>query len=132
MHVCTTSIRKSHTCSPFFVDASHPTQIALATGQCRVAPQAALKAWGFPEGTALNAFIVKLLGQSGLALGAVLYTLGVEGGSAATAVGRAAAIYLASIVEFLASGTFEDVGVDTSKCYPWIALSAVAAGTLLL
>jgi hypothetical protein len=109
-----------------------PTQYALTGGQCRVAPQTALKTWGVPGGTDLHFFITKLIGQSGLALSAILYTLGVEGGSAATAVGRAAAVYLASIVEFLASGTFEDIGVDASKCYPWIALSAVAAGTLLL
>ena len=110
----------------------YPTQYALAAAQCRVAPKAAFKAWGFSEGTDLNAFMTKLLGQSGLLISAIIYTLGVEGGSAATAVGRTAAIALASIVEFLASGTYEDLGTDVSKCYPWIAITAVVAGTLLL
>ena len=105
--------------------------IVLATGQCRVAPQSALKAWGFPDGTALQSFATKLLGQSGLAFSAVAYTLGVEGGNASTAVGRVALVYLASLIEFLASGEFEKIGVDITKCYPWIAISAVTAATLL-
>ena len=105
--------------------------IVLATGQCRVAPQSALKAWGFPEGTALQSFATKLLGQSGLAFSAAAYTLGVEGGDVSTAVARVALVYLASLVEFLASGELEKVGVDVTKCYPWIAISAVTAATLL-
>lgn len=105
--------------------------IGLATGQCRVAPQSALKAWGFPEGTKLQTFATKLLGQSGVAFATAAYTLGVEGANAATAVGRVAVIFLASIVGFLVSGDFDDIGVDVNKCYPWIALSAATAAMLL-
>lgn len=105
--------------------------VVLATGQCRVVPQSALKAWGFPDGTDLQSFATKLLGQSGLAFSAVAYTLGVEGGNVSTAVGRVALVYFASLVEFLASGEFEKIGVDITKCYPWIAISAVTAATLL-
>ena len=105
--------------------------VALATAQCRIAPQSALKSWGFPEGTKLQTFATKLLGQSGLAFAAAAYTLGVEGGDAAKAVGRVALTYLVSIVGFLASGDFAEIGVDVAKCYPWIGLSAVAAAILL-
>lgn len=107
----------------------------LATAQCRIAPQAALKAWGFPaEGTATQAFATQLIGQSGLALTVAMYTLGVEssGGEASTAVGRVAVVYLASLAEFLLSGTFTSLGVDVTKCYPWVVISTVVAATLLL
>ncbi len=104
----------------------------LATGQCRVAPQAALKAWGFPEDTANQTFATKLLGQSGLAFTAVAYALGVQGASASTAVGYAAVVYLVSIAEFLLSGEFEAIGVDVAKCHPWLAISLATAATLLM
>jgi len=105
----------------------------LATAQCRIAPQAALKAWGFPaEGTATQAFATQLIGQSGLALTVAMYTLGVESGEAGTAVGRVAVVYLASLAEFLLSGTFTSLGVDVTKCYPWVVISTVVAATLLL
>lgn len=105
--------------------------IALATAQCRLAPQFALKAWGFPEGTALQTFATKMLGQSGLAFAAAAYTLGVEGADAGKAVGRVALVYFLSIVGFVVSGDFKAIGVDVNKCYPWIGISAVAAAILL-
>lgn len=106
----------------------------LATAQCRIAPQAALKAWGCgpAEGTATQAFATQLIGQSGLALTVAMYTLGVESGEAGTAVGRVAVVYLASLAEFLLSGTFTSLGVDVTKCYPWVVISTVVAATLLL
>ena len=105
----------------------------LATAQCRIAPQAALKAWGFPaEGTATHAYATQLIGQSRLALTAAMYTLGVANGEAGTAVGRVALVYLASIVEFVLSGTFTSLGMDATKSYPWMVISTVVAATLLL
>ena len=59
-------------------------------------------------------------------------TLGVESGEAGTAVGRVAVVYLASLAEFLLSGTFTSLGVDVTKCYPWVVISTVVAATLLL
>jgi hypothetical protein len=104
----------------------------LATGQCRVAPDAALKAWGFQKGTANQTFATKLIGQSGLAMTAVAYALGVQGASASTAVGYAAVVYFASLAEFLLSGEFEAVGCDITKCYPWLVVSLATASTLLM
>ena len=107
--------------------------LALAAVQCRVAPQSALKTWGFPEeGTALQTFASKLLGQSGLALAVLAYTLGVEGGGVPTAVGRLALVYGASLLEMLISGQFTEIGVDNAKLYPWIGIAFVSAATLLL
>ena len=106
--------------------------LALAAVQCRVAPQSALKTWGFPEGTALQTFASKLLGQSGLALAVLAYTLGVEGGAVPTAVGRMALVYGASLLEMLVSGQFTEIGVDNAKLYPWIGIAFVSAATLLL
>jgi len=105
----------------------------LAAAQCRITPQAALKAWGFPaEGTATHAYATQLIGQSRLALTAAMYTLGVANGEAGTAVGRVALVYLASIVEFVLSGTFTSLGMDATKSYPWMVISTVVAATLLL
>ena len=108
------------------------TYLTLAAVQCRVAPQSALKTWGFPEGTALQTFASKLLGQSGLALAVLAYTLGVEGGGVPTAVGRMALVYGASLLEMLVSGQFTEIGVDNAKLYPWIGIAFVSAATLLL
>jgi hypothetical protein len=105
---------------------------ALACAQLRVAPASGLKSWGFPEGTDNQTFATQLVGQSGLALAAVMYALGVEGASASTAVGYAAVVYFASLAEFLLSGKFEAVGVDVQKCYPWLAISAATIVTLLM
>ena len=105
---------------------------AIACAQLRVAPASGLKSWGFPEGTDNQTFATQLVGQSGLALTAVMYALGVEGASASTAVGYAAVVYFASIAEFLLSGKFEAVGVDIQKCYPWLAISAATIVTLLM
>ena len=106
--------------------------LALAAAQCRAAPQSALKTWGFAEGDAIQTFATKLLGQSGLALAALAYTLGVEGGAVPTAVGRMALVHGASLLEMLVSGQFTDIGVDNVKLYPWIGIALVSAATLLL
>jgi len=105
---------------------------ALICAQCRFAPDFARKTWGFPEATVNHSLATQLIGQSGLALTAVMYALGVEGASASTAVGYAAVVFLASLAEFLLSGKFEEVGADVQKCYPWLAISAATIVTLLM
>lgn len=108
--------------------------VGLLALQCRVLPLSALEGWGMKkEGvTEKQKFATKILGQAALTLTAVMYTLGVQDGSTATTVGRIAVILLASLVEFINSGTFTAMGVDLIKCYPWLVISTVVALTLLL
>ena len=108
--------------------------VGLLALQCRFLPQSALEGWGIQKEkvTEKQKFATKILGQAALTLTAVMYTLGVQDGSTATTVGRIAVILLASLVEFINSGTFTAMGVDLIKCYPWLVISTVVALTLLL
>jgi len=108
--------------------------VGLLAVQCRFFPTSAIEGWGIQKEkvTEKQKFATKFLGQAALTLTMAMYTLGVQDGSTATTVGRIAVISLASLVEFINSGTFTAMGVDLIKCYPWLVFYAVFAVTLLM
>lgn len=102
----------------------------LATGQCRLAPEAALDGWGFPEKGPLTVFFCKAMSQFALAATVLAGSL-VSGVDSHKAIGYSLVPLLASLVQFVVSGDLKaQIGDNVVKAYPWIAILAVAVFTL--
>ncbi|EJK61729.1 hypothetical protein THAOC_17730 [Thalassiosira oceanica] len=106
--------------------------LGLADGQCRLAPEAALDGWGFPEKGPLAVFFCKVMSQFALAAAVLTGSL-VSGVDSHKAVGYSLVPLLASVLQFVLSGNLEaQIGDNVVKAYPWIAILAAAVFTLAL
>ena len=104
----------------------------LAVTQCRLAPEAALDAWGFPDKGPLSVFYTKAMSQFALAATVLAGSL-ISGVDTHKAVGYSLVPLLASILEFVLSGDLKaQIGDNVVKAYPWIAILAAAVVTLAL
>jgi len=105
--------------------------IGLANTQCRFAPVAALKSWGIEEKdrSPVAIFEAKLLGQLGIG-NAVLIGALVSNVDAYKALGYSGIPAFLSLLLFISSGDFKNIGFEVAKIYPWMALVAVAVITL--
>ncbi|EJK48632.1 hypothetical protein THAOC_32554 [Thalassiosira oceanica] len=126
------------TCHAALTDADYSTNLikawcvylGLATGQCRLAPEAALDGWGFPEKGPLTVFFCKVMSQFALAATVLTGSL-VSGVDSHKAVGYSLVPLLASVLQFVLSGDLEaQIGDNVVKAYPWIAILAAAVFTL--